>query len=163
MFPTRRRSATILLAIACGLLAGCGSDEEVRPPLQPVQGVLTINNRPAEGAMLVLHPANGEGFDSRMTRPRAVVGADGRFHVTTYQDGDGAPVGDYRVAILWFANPDSNSPWDKLQGRYSDPANTGIQISIKEGQTELEPISLTGVRVVERPPPTNSPDFDQVD
>ena len=83
-----KRCVAVFALIASVHLAGCGPEDEVRPPLQPAEGMLTINNQPAAGAMLVLHPANGKGFDSRMTRPRATVGADGKFHLTTYQEGD---------------------------------------------------------------------------
>ena len=122
-----------------------------------------INGEPAEGARLVFHPADGKPFDARGTRPTAKVDADGAFQVTTYQNGDGIPVGDYQVAILWFANPNSSNSWDKLGNRYANPERTGIRISIKEGANQLEPIRLDGVRVLMRQPRRNSPDHDQID
>jgi hypothetical protein len=91
------------------------------------------------------------------------VKADGRFEVTTYQAGDGAPAGDYRVAILWFANPDSNSPWDRLGNRYASPERTDIRVSITEGVNQLEPIEIEGARLLSRPPRRNPTDHDQVD
>jgi hypothetical protein len=125
-------------------------------------GTLTINEEPAAGAMLVFHPADAEGFDARQTRPRAEVGPDGLFQVTTYQQGDGAPAGDYKVGILWFRNPDASSPWDKLQGQYANPKTTGIEVTIREGVNLLDPIDITGATVVENPP-KDPTDHDQVD
>lgn len=151
--------APLLLA----LLGGCGAPHEERPALHPATGTLTINGKPAEGAMLVLHPAAGEEFDARGTRPRATVNADGSFEVTTYQAGDGAPAGDYRVAVLWLANPDSNSPWDRLGNRYANPDRTDIRLSIAEGTNELEPIEIEGARILDRPPRRDPNDRDQVD
>jgi hypothetical protein len=151
-----------LLAL-CGLvLCGCGA-EEVRPDLQPARGTLTINGRPALGAMLVLHPAGAEPFDSRGTRPRATVAGDGSFELTTYQTGDGAPVGDYDVAVLWFVDPNADAPRDKLGGRLADPKKSGIRLSVKSGVSELEPIEINGIEVAVRPPTKPTRDYDQVD
>jgi len=146
-------------------LGGCGPAEEVRPELQPARGTLTVNGQPAMGAMLVLHPSGGEPFDSRGTRPRATVAFDGSFELSTYQTGDGAPVGDYDVAVLWFVNPDSDSPRDKLGGRLADPKKSDIRLSVKEGVTELAPIALEGVEVQDRAPsrPAPAQDYDQVE
>jgi hypothetical protein len=151
----------VSMALA-GTLHGCGPDPEVRPPVHMTHGTLTINDEPAAGAMLVFHPADKEGFDARQTRPRADVGPDGVFEVTTYQQGDGAPTGDYKVGILWFKDPDASTPWDKLQGRYANPESTGIQVTINEGVNLLDPIDITGARVVENPP-KDPTDHDQVD
>ncbi len=34
-------------------------------------------------------------------RPHGRVGPDGRFTLTTYQPGDGAPTGKYNVTVVW--------------------------------------------------------------
>src|SRR5690606_19402348 len=78
---------------------GCGPPAEVRPVLIPVQGSLLVNGKPAAGAMVVFHPAGGASIDERGSRPKATVLPDGSFEVTTYQAGDGAPAGDYDVAV----------------------------------------------------------------
>jgi len=119
-----------------------------------------INGEPAMGAMVVLHPSSGEPFDSRGSRPKGTVQADGSFELMTYQNGDGAPVGDYDVAVLWLAEPDSNSPWDKLNGQFADPKRTDLHLSVKEGRAELEPIELDGITIQKKRPPqkTNDPD-----
>ncbi len=119
-----------------------------------------INGEPAMGAMVVLHPSGGKPIDSRDSRPKGPVQADGSFELMTYQNGDGAPVGAYDVAILWLAEPESNSPWDKLNGQLSHPKQTDIRLSVREGQPELEPIELTGLTIHKRRPPQTSPDPD---
>jgi hypothetical protein len=108
----------------------------------------------------VLHPSDGASFDSRGSRPKGTVQADGSFELMTYQNGDGAPVGDYDVAILWLAEPESDSPWDKLHGQLSHPKQTDIQLSVREGETELEPIELTGLTIQKRRPPQTTTDPD---
>ncbi len=152
------------LCLCIFLLCGCGAEQEPRPALQPAQGKLLINGEPAPGAMLVLSPADGKTLNARGSRPRANVGEDGTFQVTTYQSGDGAPAGEYLVGILWFDNPDSSHPWDQLGNKYANPETTGIRISIQEGENQLEPIAIDNARLVKRPVrPRNSQDFDQVD
>ncbi|WP_291172316.1 hypothetical protein [Gimesia sp.] len=144
------------------LFCGCGNSD-VRPDLQTVEGRLTINGEPAAGAMLVFYPAQGEEFDSRGSRPRAKVEENGNFQVTTYQSGDGAPAGDYQVGILWFDNPDSSTPWNKLGKRYANPRESDITVTVEEGNNQLTPIELEDVRILKRPVRRRkSQDADQV-
>lgn len=151
--------AAALFVLACG----CGPPDEQRPPLHPTQGSLWINGQPAEGAMLVLHRVDEPSFDARGTRPMATVDAQGNFVLTTYQQGDGAPAGEYQVAILWFEDPDSSSPWDKLGSRFADPTRSEIRLSVGPEQDELEPIRIDGVQILPRRPSGNSRDLDQVE
>jgi hypothetical protein len=101
-----------------------------------------INGKPAQGATVVLHPSDGKEFDSRGSRPQGAVGADGAFKVTTYQDGDGAPIGDYNVALLWFGKNGSGSS-DLLAGAYSRPEASGIRVTVATGIAELKPIEIS--------------------
>jgi hypothetical protein len=127
-------------------LLGCGAEDEVRPALQPVEGKLTINGKPAQGATVVLHPADGRDFDSRGSRPQGDVDIGGAFRITTYQAGDGAPAGDYNVAVLWFGKSGKASA-DLLSGAYARPEQTGIRVTVTPGIAELEPIEIKGARL----------------
>lgn len=151
-----RRVAAGLVSL---VLLGCGAEEEVRPPLQPVQGTLTINGKAAEGATVVLHPADGKNFDSRGSRPQATVEADGTFHVTTYQEGDGAPAGNYNVAVMWFGkNGDATA--DRLGGAYARPDQSDVRVTISIGDAELEPIEIKGARLAAARPSKPEQDHD---
>lgn len=132
------------------LFSGCGN-QDPRPDLQTVEGILTINGEPATGAVMVFYPADGEEFDSRGTRPRAKVDEKGHFQLTTYQHGDGAPAGEYQVGILWFDNPNSDKPWNKLGKKYSIPQDSEITITVEEGNNQLPPIELENVQLTKRP------------
>lgn len=153
---SRKRWPANLLLIGLALHAftslGCGGPEETRPEVHPVQGSITINGQPPEGAMLVFHPADEADFDARGTRPRATVQSDGQFSITTYQEGDGIPTGTYDVAVLWFDDPDASNPHDKLGGRYASPDRADIQITVNEDLTELPPIEIEGAQIVPRRP-----------
>lgn len=157
--PPRPRTALLIAAAALAFAPGCRRGE-VRPTLYPARGTLTINGEPAAGAMLVLHPADGQSFDARETRPTAKVGEDGTYHVTTYQEGDGAPTGEYRVSLLWFNNPESSNAWDRLAGRFANPATSKIRVVVQDGKDRLDPIELTGVTVLDRRPPPGGRDAD---
>ena len=158
----RQRLGGWLGAIVLCLFCGCGPAVEERPTLHPTQGALTINGQPAKGALLVFHPVDDKLLDARGARPTATVDADGNFVLTTYQNGDGAPAGQYRVTILWFDNPDSSSAWDKLGNRFARAETSKILLTVGPEQAQLAPIQLDGVRIVPRRP-VNSIDADDVD
>lgn len=130
-------SAALLLPLAAALLGCSGGDP--RPPVYPVAGSLTINDQPAEGALLSFHPADGQNVDRRGSRPRAMVEADGTFLVSTYGDGDGAPAGEYAVSVVWLENPDSANPVDRLGGRFANPQQSEWRVRIEEGDNQLAP------------------------
>jgi len=111
-----------------------------------VQGSLTINGKPAPGALVIFHPANGQEFDARGSRPQGTVGADGVFRISTYQEADGAPAGEYKVAVLWFGK-NGNGSADLLSGAYARPEQTGIVVTVATGQAELQPIEIKGARL----------------
>ena len=106
--------------------------------LQPVQVELDDQRQARAGATVILHPAEGKNFDSRGSRPQGDVDAEGTFKVTTYQSGDGAPAGDYNVAVLWFGKSEAST--DLLSGAYARPEQTGIRITVTPGASELRPI-----------------------
>src|SRR5690606_10316468 len=84
---------TSFLPAACGLLAGCGG-ADWHAATVPVSGTVQINGLPAANAVVELH-AVGEPPDSRNSRPWGIVQLDGTYELTTYEQGDGAPPGDY--------------------------------------------------------------------
>jgi hypothetical protein len=140
----------LLCAVVSGLLAlhisACSSsteDTSNRKPVHPVSGKVTVQGKPAAGAFVLFIPVN-ELPDAADTRPRAEVGADGSFALSTYGENDGAPIGEYTVAITWPGGvlPDGREePSDKLLGRY-DVSNSKLKASVKEGQNNLPPFEL---------------------
>lgn len=152
-----------LVLLFCGLAIGC-SPAEQRPDLHRARGSLFINSKPAAGAYVIFYPANNRSFDERGTRPKATVREDGSFDVTTYQAGDGIPVGDYGLGIIWLNDPQSSSATDKLQGRFADPERSHLKATILPADNALNPIELEGVSVSNRnaDPGQDPSDPDQV-
>lgn len=85
----------MFLGIACVL--GCNSDASQKVPGRSVtvkaSGNVTLNGKPVEGAIVM--------FNSEQLNLTAYGKSDssGHFQLTTYESGDGAPVGHYRVVI----------------------------------------------------------------
>jgi hypothetical protein len=75
------------LALAA-LTTGC----QGRP--SKVEGIVTLDGKPVEGATVTFFPVDGSG------RPAsAVTGSDGVFRLTTFNTGDGALPGTYKVTV----------------------------------------------------------------
>jgi hypothetical protein len=111
-----------------------------------------VNGQPAVNAYLVFYPQGGSEQLQRLN-PRARTGPDGRFTLMTYLHGDGAPEGEYRVAIVWHPPPpgltveDLHSSElaalpDRLNGRYEDPAQSGLSVTIRAGDNEIPAFDL---------------------
>jgi hypothetical protein len=132
------RSLACVLTGSLALLVASCSDSG--PTLYPVSGKVLYNGQPADGAIVVLHPA-----DPKAPMPSGTAGADGSFTLRTHPHGEGAPAGDYSVVITWFP-PNSReveNPKNKLPARYAEPAQSGLKATVKAGPTELEPFKLT--------------------
>src|SRR5882724_4305936 len=83
---------------------GC-SDAKPGKPVFPVHGRLTYQNKPMGQARLAFLPV-GDGI--RGTSAQATTDEDGRYRLTTYRQGDGAPPGEYVVTVYWPAPPSAS-------------------------------------------------------
>jgi hypothetical protein len=131
------------LLVAALLLAagGCGGSA---PPVYPVQGKVLCDGKPAERALVWLHPVGSEG--KQVPRPYGRVGKDGTFQLSTYGSGDGAPAGRYKVVVFWRAPGkigDDEGP-SLLPVRYTSPGTSPLPVvEIKEEPNQLRPLVLT--------------------
>lgn len=135
------RSVLCLAAIglAASSLSGCGP---AKARLYPVTGSLKVNGKPAENALILLHPP---ATTKETVRPSARVKADGTFEVTSFEEGDGAEAGEYTITVEWRLPPktpfDGNGP-DQLQGAFSNPATSNLKATVNAGATSLAPIEI---------------------
>lgn len=85
-----------LLGIWCAFLActvGCGE----HPHLAPVHGTITLDGKPIGPGDILFIPSIVDG-----TKGKTASGSfdtDGQYSLSTYQEGDGALVGDHKVVI----------------------------------------------------------------
>ncbi len=150
-----------LVTLAAGLvcLNGCGPS---RPTTVPVDGTVTLDGEPLEGASVVFTP-EGEGKVAVGTTDSA-----GKFTLTTYTPGDGAVVGTHKVTVRKTAGggeepsaaPESEDAEDAealeapLMGedvgataeaewitpkKYSNPASTPLTVEVERG---MDPVTL---------------------
>ena len=141
---TRLISLFVMISAAI-FVAGCSAGGPTRKGCYPVNGELTVAGKPAEGATVMFQPRDANAADWSAGYPRATVGADGKFQVSTYGENDGAPAGDYIILISWVlpnpANEEASGP-DRLGGRYIDPAKSKLSATVEPRATELPPIRL---------------------
>jgi hypothetical protein len=134
----RRLTALGLVAIAAACTS-CSRDNRV--PVFPVTGQVLFAGKPATRALLVFHPVVENSL-----RPLGTVDEDGSFTLTTYEQGDGAPAGEYTVTVEWrrlATVDDDQRPPNKLPARYSNSKSSGIAVRVNEGANVLPPIQLT--------------------
>ncbi len=124
------------------LTAGCSSSKSDRPPAFPAHGFVFVNGQPAAGAKVQLNAPSDEKLASLC--PHAIVAADGAFRLTTFQTGDGAPVGTYALTITWPAPPQAGHEEgpDRFRGRFADPRRPLRDVPIHIGDNDLGRIEL---------------------
>jgi hypothetical protein len=151
---TQRWRVGVVVALFLAPCAGCGK----RQAFYAAQGKVFLDGKPAEGALVVLHPATDAGPDS--IRPTARVAADGTFTLNSYVaetrvTTPGAPPGEYVVTITWLPpdvreyvekNRGGELP-DKLQGKYASAATSPLpHATVRDGPTEIPPFELKSAR-----------------
>ena len=130
-------------------LTSCSSD---RVPVYPTSGQVLHQGQPAVNALVGLHPVEPTD-ELQYLRTLGRAGPDGSFQLATYERGDGAPAGKYRVVITWPAPLPGASPTDEdesrarggpdqLGGRYRDPEQTPLTAVITKGANKLPPFNV---------------------
>jgi hypothetical protein len=105
---TRFRAAAVFLACAL-VTAGCGGGKK----LYPVEGTVTIDGEPLEGAMVIF--TSGDS-----TSAAGITSASGKFKLLT--DGkEGAPAGTYKVTVT---KKKTVQPTSATTGGVADPTKT---------------------------------------
>lgn len=104
-------------------------------PLTQVTGTVLVDGVPTSGVHIQYVP-QGEIAEKReryLNRFFLLTGDGGRFSLSTYQNGDGIPYGDYVLEFKWFEQLLSGEV-DKLGGRYSNAKSPWMTIQVKENQ-----------------------------
>jgi hypothetical protein len=155
-----RRAASLSAVVALALTAGCGSDD--RPPLGRVWGTVTYNGKPLESGEVVFSPV----LDSAARTGQPAIGtiSNGSYTMTTFDDGDGALVGDHIVTVksnevirsekprkndvekIRTPGPDGKLSYvtlkSRIPARYGNPNKTPLRYTVKPQSNEYT-IELT--------------------
>jgi hypothetical protein len=141
--------AASLVALVSAFAAGCGPSIE---PVFPIKGKLLVKGAPAAGARLILHPVGGSERLQKL-RPHGECDANGEFTLGTHDEGDGVPLGTFKVTVVWPAPAPTGPPADpemvaagpdQLGGKYAHerPQESPLEVTIVAGQRELPPLDL---------------------
>ena len=88
------RPSAPLFTLAILLLVGCGDGAD-RLPTAAVSGTVTLDGQPLKKGDVTFVPQDGSGRPATGT-----IQSDGSFILGTYDDDDGAVLGQHRVAVV---------------------------------------------------------------
>jgi hypothetical protein len=143
--PWKRVLRVVALSLATGAV-GCGSNVEHLP--YPTSGTVTRNGQPLEGVELVFFARDEANNLTQVPAPQGKSDSSGRFQLSTFAPGDGAPAGAYGVAAVWMKvtqpadDPEQIVEVDQFNGRYANHESSGLTAEIAEGDNILPPFDL---------------------
>jgi hypothetical protein len=111
----------LVLVVAAAVLAGCGGDPDL-PKLGKVSGTVTYKGQPVTKGLVTFVPAGGAGAQTGQSATGEIQ-EDGSFTLSTFEDGDGAVLGEHIVAV---------------QSREQDPALEGQGMPIPDARGRLK-------------------------
>src|SRR5690349_6394267 len=89
-----------ILCAGLSVVCSCSDKPTNRKETYPVTGIVVVDGKEANGVSISLHDV--KGMDSAQpTISFATSDETGKFAVSTYDGGDGAPVGEYRLTFTW--------------------------------------------------------------
>src|SRR3954452_23234255 len=88
----RPSTLAVSILVPLGIVLGCSNSS--RPPRYPVTGTVTYQGKPLAGAVITFVPTGADGEAAS-----AFSDADGKYALTTWEAGDGARPGEYRVKV----------------------------------------------------------------
>ncbi len=138
------------------IIAGCGGSENVE--VFPARGIVKFNGKPMTGggaiSLVPVVSQNGKNAGG-------IINADGTFVLTTYEDGDGAMPGSFRVIINQSTSqePDYGGDSDAtgkaavkavqtvtsadiIPTVYSDPVSSPVEVKIEARELNELTINL---------------------
>lgn len=133
----------LLFVLICG---GCGPVKPDRKATYPVTGLVLVDGKP--GPAIKVELTDVKGIDREQpTVSHTFTGTDGKFAISTYENGDGVPEGDYILTFYWGELHPLSMQYggeDKLKNRYSDPEKSTFKVKVeKDKPVDLGTIELT--------------------
>lgn len=145
--------------VLVGLISiGCGRSD--RPETAYTEGTVMYNGNPVDKAVVSFMPV-----DAKVGRPAtATTDANGKFVLTTFENGDGAIAGDYQVSVVKPAEMELTAEEEasptlammRQQGgkvekkkkspipeKYAVPNASGLQYTVQAGENNKFEINLT--------------------
>jgi hypothetical protein len=127
------------LALGWAFCSGCGGDPGELPTVR-VSGTLNVDGKPVSKGTVHFQPVKGPAATG--------IVQDGKFTLTTYNDGDGVIPGKNRVSVevideVPTKDGDTTSK-SLIPSKFMNPDKSGIQLDVRpSGYSNLQ-ISITG-------------------
>src|SRR5262249_14892195 len=135
------------LSLLAVVLMAADDPQPKQPACHPATGQVFYEGKPVAGAVVVFHP-QGDKADPKI-RHAAETDKEGKFSLTTFKKGDGAPAGDYKVTVVLYEPKlkEGEVPGDRpvkslLPLKYGDPALTPLRATVKAARNELPRFEL---------------------
>lgn len=142
-FAAAAAAVSVLFVLSCG---GCGPDKPDRKATYPVTGLVLVDGKPGPAIKVELTDVKGIDLE-QPTVSHTFTGTDGKFAISTYENGDGVPEGDYILTFYWGELHPLSMQYggeDKLNNRYSDPEKSKFKVKVeKDKPVHLGTIELT--------------------
>ena len=136
---------TLPLLLLALLLCSCDSRDPNWKETYPATGEVYVDGQPAGRLRVTCVNANGLDAESP-TVSKATTDQDGKFKISTYEDGDGLPEGEYVLTFMWgeYNSISGYGGPDKLKNKYADPKKSEHKFTVVKGEpTDLGRIELT--------------------
>src|SRR5262245_25758246 len=142
------RWSTVSASVALFLALGCGGGVE-RPKMGKVSGKVVVKGQPLTKRLVTFVPGVGAATDAAT----ATTNSDGTYRLTTFDDGDGAIVGDHNVTVMskeddplakgeGMPTPDqiakAKKPKSLIPEKYAELGKSGLRFSVKEGSNTID-------------------------
>ena len=116
----------------------------------PVQGIVVVDGEPA--AALAIKCIPEQPLPETVPPPSSFTDKDGHFTISTFESGDGAPPGKYKLTFNWgrynLLNGRYGGP-DKLNGKYDDLEESPVEFTVDDSK---ETIDLGRIELTTSPP-----------
>jgi hypothetical protein len=122
-------SVFVSATVVC--LPGCGSGQKI----VPVSGIVLIDGQPLTKGSVQVMPTGHRAATG-------TIGPDGRFTLTTNDDGDGCVTGTHPVRVIGNENVGPSDIRWLAPKKYSSPEESGLKVTI-DGPTKDLKIELT--------------------
>lgn len=121
----RRLIGSVILTWILTLSLGCGGDAK-RLEVHPVKGTVIYKGEPMKGGGSILFMPTIEGGKEAS----GTIEQDGTFTLKTYEDGDGAAAGQYRIVVyqVTVEEPENTADGEESTGEPTETVPAEAQI-----------------------------------
>jgi hypothetical protein len=134
-------NARILAVVGLAIVLGGCSSGVVRPKVAPVTGIVTQKGKPLTEGDVMFTPSGGApGAAGAVATGR--IGPDGSYTLTTFDTGDGAVPGTYKVTVTATSSVDMKKLNKGSDGRIAYKLPPSL-VSSKYSRIESTPLTHT--------------------